>query len=83
MLLIKIAHLDVGLDPQLSVQQIDDNPVADEEESVILRNYYVHYREIVAKCGISLVDESKPEKTFPPIAKGEILGIDFDLKRWT
>ena len=63
--------MDVGLDPQLSVQQLDDNPVADEEDSVVLRDYYVRYREIAAKCGISLADESKPEKTFPPSAKGE------------
>ena len=57
--------------------------MADEEESVVLRNYYVCYREIAAKCGISLADESKPEKAFPPSAKGEILGIEYDLKRWT
>ena len=29
------------------------------------------------------MDESKPEKAFPPCAKVEILGIDYDLKRWT
>ena len=67
----------------MSFQQLDDNPMADEEGSVVLRNYYVRYREIAAKCGISLADESKPEKAFPTSAKGEILGIEYDLKRWT
>ena len=82
-LLIKITQMDVGLDPRLSVQELDDNPVPDEKDSVVLGDYYVHYREIVAKCGISLADESKPEKAFPPSAKGEILGIEYDLKRYT
>ena len=82
-LLIRIVQLDGGMDTRLSAQQLDDNPVVDVDGSVFLRNYYVFYREIVAKCGISLADESKPEKVFPPCARGEILGIDYDLKRWT
>ena len=28
------------------------------------------------------MDVSKPEEAFPPSARGEILGIVYDLKRW-
>ena len=65
----------------MSVQQQDDNPVADVEGLVVLRNYNVRYREITAKRGISLADETKPEKAFPPCSREEILGIDYDPKR--
>ena len=82
-MLIMITQLDVGMDSRLSVQQIDDNPVADLKGSVKLREYYRRYREIAAYVGISLADESKPEKAFPPSLVGEVLGIYYDLSNWT
>ena len=82
-LLILIVQADVNLDSRLSVQQLDDNPVADEKGSSKLRLYYKRYREIAAGMGISLADESKPEKAFPPSGEGEILGIWYNLENWT
>ena len=71
-LLIMIIQNDVGMDCSLPVQQLDDNSVADER-----------YRYIVAECGISLADESKPDKAFAPAVKEEILGIWYELEKWT
>ena len=64
-MLIMITRLDVGMDSRLSVQQLDDNPVAGRKGSLELRRYYKRYREIAKDVGISLADESKPETWRP------------------
>ena len=67
----------------LSKQQLDENPVAGRKGSLELRRYYKRYREIAKDVGISLADESKPEKAFPPSVVGKVLGITYDLEAWS
>ena len=45
-MLILIVQKDVKMDQRLSVQQLDEDPVADEKGSEMLRKYYRRYREI-------------------------------------
>ena len=77
-----ITRLDVGMDSRLSVQQLDENPVAGRKGSLELRRYYKRYREIAKDKGISFVGESKPEKAFPPSMVVEVLGITYYLEAW-
>ena len=43
---IMITLLEIGTDSRLSVQQLDDNPVAGRKGSLELRRYYKLYWEI-------------------------------------
>ena len=60
---IMIVQRDVKMDSMLSVQQMDDNPVADEKGSEVLRRYYRSYREISVEFNSNVI--SKTSKLSP------------------
>ena len=55
--LIQLAHKDSKLDRRQSIQQLDDNCAADALGSELLKRYYVRYREIATRIGVSLAGE--------------------------
>ena len=60
----------------------DDNCAADALGSELLRRYYLRYREIAARIGVSLAGEENKSKAFGPSTEGEVLGLDYDTMRW-
>ena len=77
-LLIELAALESGLDLRHSCQQLDDNCITDTAGSSRLWKYLKSYKAIAGEIGVRLAPEDDPSKAFPPQARGEILGIEYD-----
>ena len=63
-------------------QVLDDMVVCGADGNGTVRQFNNKYREICNKVGISLADESDPDKAFDATHKGKVLGIMYDLKKW-
>ena len=63
----------------------DDNCACDYLESelckILCARYYVKYRELAAKVGVSLASEDNKSKAFGPSTVGEVLGLDYDSEK--
>ncbi len=66
---------------KLTIQHLDDLCIVGEEK--LLRGFYDTYRLICSEVGISLADDSDPDKAFGPCTKGVLLGVCFDTVSWT
>ena len=60
----------------------DDNCAADALGSELLQRYYLRYREIAERIGVSLAGEENRSKAFGPSTEGEVLGLDYDTLKW-
>ena len=45
--------------------------------------YYLAYRAIAVRIGVSLASETNRSKAFGPSTSGEILGLNYDTLAWT
>lgn len=80
--IIWIALRESGFPFWLTVQHLDDLCAVGPGDSPLLGKFYQTYCDICADLGISLADTSDPDKAFGPTTKGQMLGIDFDTKKW-
>ena len=67
---------------EITDNDLDDNCAADALGSELLKRYYVRYREIATRIGVSLAGEENKSKAFGPSTEGEVLGINYDTLRW-
>ena len=45
--------------------------------------YYLVYRAIAVRIGVSLASEQNKAKAFGPITSGEVLDLNYDTLAWT
>ena len=60
----------------------DDNCACDFLGSELLARYYVKYRVLADKVGVSLALEDNKSKAFGPRTVGKVLGLDYDFEKW-
>ena len=47
-----------------------------------MRRYYIKYREIAERIGVSLAGEENRAKAFGPCTRGEVLGLNYNTQYW-
>ena len=50
---------------------------------MLLMRYYLLYRAIAVRIGVSLASEQNKAKAFGLITSGEVLGLNYDTLAWT
>jgi hypothetical protein len=53
--------------------------IAEELNSL---RYYMRYRELAARVGVSLAGEENRSKAFGPSTEEEVLGLDYNTLKW-
>ena len=71
-----------NIDREMVNQVLDDVVACGAEGDGTVARFYKAYRDICEAVGISLADESDPDKAFNSSHVGKVLGIMYDLKQW-
>ena len=77
-----LAILKAMMDKRLVQQVLDDVVACGPRGSGMVARFYAAYREVADLLGVSLADESDPEKAFGASSSGKVLGVMYDLERW-
>ena len=71
-----------NIDKRMVNQVLDDVVACGAEGDGTVEHFYQVYRDISNSLGVSLADESDPDKAFNATHTGKVLGIMYDLKEW-
>ena len=70
------------MDRRLVNQVLDDVVAVGSAGDGTVNAFYDAYRSVSDTVGVSLADESDPDKAFRASHEGKVLGITYDLERW-
>ena len=70
------------MDKRMVNQILDDVIGAGSKGDGTVRRFYRTYRQLAGQLGVSLADESDPDKAFETSSTGKVFGISYDLERW-
>jgi hypothetical protein len=79
---LDLVTIKSGMDERMTNQILDDVVTCGAAGDGTVQNFYVKYREVAARVGVRLADESDPDKAFSATHTGKVFGISYDLKRW-
>ena len=80
---LDLALLDSGIDSGMVTQVLDDVVACGMQGDGSVGKFEQSYRDIASRVGVSLADGSDPEKAFTATHTGRVLGISYDLHKWT
>ena len=70
------------IDPGMVNQVLDDVVACGAEGDGSVQSFYKAYRDVCKEVGVSLADESDPDKAFNASHVGKVLGIMHDIREW-
>jgi hypothetical protein len=70
------------MDEDLVNKVLDDTVACGSLGDGTVKRFYESYKEIAAKVGVRLADETDKDKAFGPSTTGKVLGIVYDLEQW-
>ena len=79
----KIAVLRSHMNKEMVNQVLDDVVACGAQGDGTVTNFYKCYRDVCNFIGVSLADEEDKDKAFSSSTSGKVLGISYDLERWT
>ena len=78
-LVLDLAILQVGIDKRMVNQVLDDVVGCGSAGDGTVSQFYKAYRQVAARVGVSLADESDVDKAFNATHHGKVLGITYDV----
>ena len=81
--IFEIALKMTGMTRRDAAKVLDDVVALGEKDSGYVGEFEDNFRYICKEVGVSLADTSDKDKAFGPSSEGVILGIHYDLSRWT
>ena len=69
-------------DKRMVSQVLDDVVKCGMAGDGSVSRFYLAYREVAEKVGVSLAEESDVDKAFSATPCGKVLGVMYDLRRW-
>ena len=82
-LVMEIAIRRSQTDRDTIQKQLDDVVMFGQVGTGKCEKFYKEYKDVCGKVGVRLAPEDDPEKAFGPSRQGVILGVDYDLRKWT
>ena len=82
-LILDLALIHSKMDERMVNQVLDDVVACGTEGDCTVQHFYNAYREVAARVGVLLADESDVDKAFGATHTGKVLGITYNLQSWT
>ena len=71
-----------SIDGRMVNQHLDDIVGCGAEGDGSVSTFYKAYRRVSEMVGVSLADESDPDKAFNATYRGKVVGVTYDLLEW-
>ena len=79
----QLAESRSGIETSMTNQVLDDVVACGSQGDGTVGKFYKAYRDICKEIGVSLADEADRDKAFGACSTGKVLGISYDLEKWT